>query len=862
MSPIHTRSNLITSQTSTEVLIAGAGPVGPLLALRLGQASINTIVLESHKKLLPTIRAMVYMPIVLNTFRKLDIFDTIITQSYPNYSGVSWRDIDGNELFSTLVRALCVKAPSVAQYLVQEILNHAKDDSQAEVQGSEELETSTTTKRSSKRRKQSDYRLPKSSRTQPDIPRDGAEDSHEASSVSSQVGDELVTCQSGHDDPRDGPTPSEMRGRHSQDHCRGSSSGRSARPVLAYGCTLPSMSSESALHQLKATYSSDGVNRNAIHRQPSATLDQPTEDIQTTVSPPSPSAPELRDTALPEIDGKASDAQAPSAPSLPHVAEPHETTLPDPTPSTPEVPTKVHSRILSTLRPSLGGTPATTAVAERPDSMWITSSSTTWSASMWIKMLEAGHARSKEVTILNMIEWMGASEWYDAELEQAEKAPPPTKHNEDRPSSLDSAGIQKRILDTRRKRLSNIFHRGRTLRKLVQMTRLGILFDPDIWSYAKASKENVDKIATLFQADPQKMELLSTLDEQVELLAKGDRTSLASLTHLNHIPSYHQKKSQAYEQSTVSKEHTLMQPQEPVPQGCLDTAIDRAIEGIGHVLGKHSLGEDDSIMINGAVELSCGVFDRLRSKKWLKCWDIATALEMTDKPVFVKLGLYPLYEKDTNGEVTPLSNPLRRWRKKIDEYRREGENDLEGPQVYICPLNVNANYFTLLEINEQTKMIYHYDSMASPGIIHRKTKSTPVRREVEGGFKYLGFGYTEAPTPQQRDRWSCGLMVIRNAKRRIIGLPVGSWDDKVDPDRVIKEVVGDCQTFLEDDALQPSPLSKKRKKIVEGLQKNVLEPSRSSKRLRGVTEGSQMDLQDKALPNCPAKRVRVCVHRR
>ena len=131
-------------------------------------------------------------------------------------------------------------------------------------------------------------------------------------------------------------------------------------------------------------------------------------------------------------------------------------------------------------------------------------------------MLEAGHARSKEATILNMIEWIGASEWYDAELEQAEKAPPLTKRgtprkrlatvvldkylkeardtaamggpgklasedNKDRPSLPDSAGIQKRIFDTRRKRLLNILHRGRTLRKLIQMTRLGILFDPDIW---------------------------------------------------------------------------------------------------------------------------------------------------------------------------------------------------------------------------------------------------------------------------------------------------------------------------------------------------------------------------------------------
>jgi hypothetical protein len=82
-------------------------------------------------------------------------------------------------------------------------------------------------------------------------------------------------------------------------------------------------------------------------------------------------------------------------------------------------------------------------------------------------------------------------------------------------------------------------------------------------------------------------------------------------------------------------------------------------------------------------------------------------------------------------------------------------------------------------------------------------------------------------------------MVICNAKRRMIGLPVGSWDDEVDPDRVMKEVVGDCHTFLEGDALQPSSLSKKRKRVVEGLQSNVLEPSRGSKRLREITKDSQ-----------------------
>lgn len=141
-------------------------------------------------------------------------------------------------------------------------------------------------------------------------------------------------------------------------------------------------------------------------------------------------------------------------------------------------------------------------------------------------------------------------------------------------------------------------------------------------------------------------------------------------------------------------------------------------------------------MVNGSVELSCGIFDRLRSREWLNCWDIAAALELTDRPAFVRLGLsIPLYKKDTNGKVSPLLNPLPRWRKKIDDYRRLGKSDLEGTQVYICPLNVNANHFTLLEINEQTKMINHYDSMASPGIIHHRTKITPVKRVVMvGGF--------------------------------------------------------------------------------------------------------------------------------
>lgn len=168
----------------------------------------------------------------------------------------------------------------------------------------------------------------------------------------------------------------------------------------------------------------------------------------------------------------------------------------------------------------------------------------------------------------------------------------------------------------------------------------------------------------------------------------------------------------------------------------MDIAIEHAVEKIGHVLGKHSLGKDDSLVLNGAIELSHGMFDRLRSGEWLNCWHIAAALEMTDRPMFVQLDIsIPLHKRDVNGKFTPISNAFRRWRGKIDEHRRKCKNDVERPQVYICPLNLNENHFTMLEINEQEKMIYHYDSMATHGTIHGKTKSTPVRRAVEvGGF--------------------------------------------------------------------------------------------------------------------------------
>ncbi|TVY15624.1 hypothetical protein LARI1_G009016 [Lachnellula arida] len=891
--------------------------------------------------------------------------------------------------FSIFVRDLCVKEPSVAQYLVQEILKHS-NGSEPEVQSSKENWSSTGLKNTLRTRKRLDptYRGPKSSWIQADIHRHVSEDADGASDSFSLANDSSAMHQTGHDGMTIRQSSESLIIKESIPECEGGLPEIFVENIFqegvqasAHGPPISTISSESVMHQLKAMYSSGTATRNAVRI---VVPDESTQDGRT-IRPSSPSEVEQQETALPEIDGEASGNQAAPTPFSPCEIVPQETTLPESALFTPvqqvgrgfqspisedqsatphtvlfspigngevlspltedgrsassldkvettlleralaspsrtgpqhaynaaptraqefkeerilvtdnhtmvsispprevptltemiakavhliyemsncqEIPTEVHSSILSTLRPGLGKTTNLTSMAERSGSVWITNSPTTWSASMWINMLEAGHTRSKKVTILNMVVWMGASEWYDNELEQAGKVQILTKRgtprkrlatvvldkylkeaadtpavtspgkaasDDNKDPSPNPAGIQKRIFDNRRKRLNNIFHRGRTLCKLVQMTHLGILFNPDIWEYAKASKESLDKIAAPFQADPQKMDLLSVLDEQVELLAKEGRPDLSRLFDSLESHSILPSEEILQLRAEYGGERDLLL------QSCLDTAITGVVKGIGHVLGKHTLGDDDTIMVNGTVELSCGIFDRLCSRGWLNCWDIAAVLEMTDRPVFMRLGhSVPLHKNDEYGGVTPNSNPLRRWRRKIDEYRCEGKNDLKAPQVYTCPLNINADHFTLLEINEQTKMIYHYNSMASSGIIHRKIKSTPVRRVVEDEFKYLNFGYIEAPTPQQRDGWSCGLMVIRNAKRRMIGLSVGGWNDELDPDRVTKEVIGDCETFLENDALQP--LAKRRKKIVD---QNV-EPIRSSQRLRETTKGIQ-----------------------
>lgn len=150
--------------------------------------------------------------------------------------------------------------------------------------------------------------------------------------------------------------------------------------------------------------------------------------------------------------------------------------------------------------------------------------------------------------------------------------------------------------------------------------------------------------------------------------------------------------------------------------------------------------KDDSIMVGDAVELSLDSLNRLRPERWLDLWLIAVAMELADKPSWVRYGLSVPLDQDIDGEVIPIAKPFGLWKRNIDAYRREGNDDV--CRTYFCHVNLNTNHFTLLEINEQLRMIYHYDSMAGHDVIHGKAEPTRVREMVEvrldvGNLEYM-----------------------------------------------------------------------------------------------------------------------------
>jgi 2-polyprenyl-6-methoxyphenol hydroxylase-like FAD-dependent oxidoreductase len=102
--PLHGLSDVEMQSASqdhpshVDVLIVGAGPVGLILALKLGLAGISVLVMEKHKSVLEAPRAITYAPAVNSELKKMGFLDRIKDAAYQCFDGDCWRKPDGTLL--------------------------------------------------------------------------------------------------------------------------------------------------------------------------------------------------------------------------------------------------------------------------------------------------------------------------------------------------------------------------------------------------------------------------------------------------------------------------------------------------------------------------------------------------------------------------------------------------------------------------------------------------------------------------------------------------------------------------------------------------------------------------------------------
>jgi hypothetical protein len=272
------------------------------------------------------------------------------------------------------------------------------------------------------------------------------------------------------------------------------------------------------------------------------------------------------------------------------------------------------------------------------------------------------------------------------------------------------------------------------------------------------------------QADLKRMRLLQILGRQLERLINEGHPDLHSF-----YDSLKEEKLVSGEEvqelcatfpldavSTYGRRecHELIQTfssQDAMPQGTLNAAVDGLVEEVSsRVLGKRKLEDDDSVAVNNGVELSCNIFRRLRQGEWFDAWTIMAAMQISDKPLFVRYGYsVPLDELGRNGRMKPVKRPLAGWARKMIKLHNEAKEMFGDATrlVYFCPLNHKNVHFTLLEINEQEEVIRHYDPMADKGVIDGTMKLTRVGRLVKVRCSFHDEG-GDAPNPIVGGVWS------------------------------------------------------------------------------------------------------------
>ncbi|KPA36875.1 hypothetical protein FLAG1_10333 [Fusarium langsethiae] len=325
-----------------------------------------------------------------------------------------------------------------------------------------------------------------------------------------------------------------------------------------------------------------------------------------------------------------------------------------------------------------------------------------------------------------------------------------------------------------RKRLNTDLARGRKWSRLAEDLGLGILFK-DVWGLGKSKESDLKKLTKDLVSNREKMIVLSLLDQQMDIFSQTGKTDLGNF-----------RKSLEVEGLASS----IL----PVPPTNLK------LHDILHKQVRARIQGDKLIVKGTDFGVDVDSLKRLSGTTWLNDEIILACLHLSDKSPFVRVGFsIPIYQTDEPGNIMP--RPFQRASSKMREWRNL--NGKDDPLIGIFPLNLHNRHFTLLEINERAECILHYDSQSDA---NHKDIEEACRKE------FPSLRYMEMKSMRQVDGHSCGPLVIKQARRRMMGQSaISTIEEDYDPDEMRVEAASLLNSALEEGGLIAALGGRKRK---------------------------------------------------
>ncbi|EWG46527.1 hypothetical protein FVEG_06984 [Fusarium verticillioides 7600] len=421
-----------------------------------------------------------------------------------------------------------------------------------------------------------------------------------------------------------------------------------------------------------------------------------------------------------------------------------------------------------------------------------------WSdGSQWVAVVEAGDNDRCVGSIRFALTACGFAKWHQSQVRWLERA-----------ACMDTQlainAVYERVLGQKpkqpgasqdqwrrhRQKLSTYCTRGKKWLRLLGAFGYGILLK-DAWGLVKSKDTELDTLIIECTHQTQKMDVLELLKEQMLFLLNTGRT----------VPDEFRNQ--------------LMGKGYPDPSTTLTTFTTGNDEVDAFSKEVRGSGISDSLLIpQSEFRFDIISLQRLGSTTWLNDDIVLACLHLSTKLPCVRVGFsVPIHRENTPRARRSLSRPFQRLAMHISEEHETDSRSETNALVWLFPLFQRGNHFSLLEIDEQTRRICHYDS-SSIGV------NSDVK--VACNKEFPEFQYIEEEVMRQHDTHSCGLLVIKNARDRMMGRPVSGASHRYDPVELRVEALRILQSAWRDGALVIPPMDgthRKRKPKRKGIDK-------------------------------------------